>query len=405
MKFGTVITLTALLAASGQFANTIFIPAITMMANALHVTPSSLQGLIAAYLVPYGISQFFYGPLADKYGRKPIIYIGLTLFCIGALVAFAGLNYNIVMLGCIFQGIGAGVGGVMVRTLMRDCFTGTKLQKANSYMAMALVLAPLLAPIIGGFFAVHFGWRSIFMFLFIFALSVFILLIFLLKETNPEVQKVSILQRYKILFREKSFFFYISYLMLTFSGIAVLETSIGVILGNVFKLSPEYTSYIFIIPIPFYLVGSYYAGKVVKIYSLDRIIFISIVIMAMSSVGLLITAQLKILSITAIMFPISSLFFGAGILCPTATTAALKPYGNIAGTAGSFLGGYQNIGAGILTFISSLIPQTSQTPLALILTSVSTLMIILLVVQKVLQKYPVRNNANLITSPIIHKAK
>jgi MFS transporter, DHA1 family, 2-module integral membrane pump EmrD len=261
MKFRTVIILTALLAASGQLANTIFIPAISMMANALHVTPSTLQGLIAAYLAPYGISQFFYGPLADKYGRKPLIYFGLTLFCLGALTSFFGINYHLVMFGCILQGIGAGVGGVMVRTIMRDCFEGEKLQKANSYMTMALVLAPLLAPIIGGLLAVQFGWRAIFMFLFIFALSVLIMQIFMLKETNPDVNKASVMQRYKILFSNKSFFFYTSYLMLAFSGIAVFESSIGVVLGNVFKLSPGYTSIIFILPIPFYLFGSFYAGN------------------------------------------------------------------------------------------------------------------------------------------------
>jgi MFS transporter, DHA1 family, 2-module integral membrane pump EmrD len=100
------------------------------------------------------------------------------------------------------------------------------------------------------------------------------------------------------------------------------------------------------------------------------------------------------------MIPISSLMFGIGILCPTATTAALKPLGNIAGTAGSFLGGYQNIGAGLLTFISSMIPQTSQMPLALILTAVTVLMIILLIIQKVFENYPIKNSPKLATVPV-----
>ena len=396
MKFGTIITLTALLAASGQLANTIFLPAITMMAGSLHISPTTLQGLVASYLLPYGISQFFYGPAADKYGRKPLIYFGLSVFCIGALTSFFGKNYNSIMLGCILQGLGAGVSGVMVRTLMRDCFEGVKLQKANSYMTMALVIAPLLAPIIGGILAVTIGWRSVFMFLFIFAVFVLLLQIFIFKETNPEVKKISILEKYKILFSEKSFFFYTSYLMLAFSGIAVFEASIGVILGNVFHLSPGQISIIFVIPIPFYLIGSFYAGKAVKFYSLDKLIIGSVIIMALSSVSLLITAYLNIITIFSIMIPISSLMFGAGILCPSATTAALKPLGNIAGTAGSFLGGYQNIGAGVLTFGSSIIPQTSQLPLALILTTEAIIMITLLVIQKVLQKQPVKKLGSIV---------
>jgi MFS transporter, DHA1 family, 2-module integral membrane pump EmrD len=403
VKFKTVIILTALLSASGQLANTIFIPAITMMATALHVTPSSLQGLIAAYLAPYGISQFFYGPLADKYGRKPLIYFGLIVFNIGALLSFIGINYNFVLLGCILQGTGAGVAGVMIRTIMRDCFTGIKLQKANSYTTMALIIAPLIAPIIGGILAVQFGWKSIFLFLFIFATAILFLQIFFLKETNPNINKATVLQRYKILLSEKSFLFYTSYLMLAFSGIAVFEASIGILLGNVFKLSPEYTSIIFIIPIPFYLIGSFFASRAVKTYSLDKIIFIAIIIIALSSTALLITAELKILTITAIITPISAFMLGTGILCPTATTAALKPLGNIAGTAGAFLGGYQNIGAGLLTFMASMTPQTTQMPLALILSICATIMVTLLLIQKILQNYPYNNPSKINGLPAMQK--
>ena len=393
MNFGTVIILTAFLAASGQFANTIFVPAIPMMANSLHLAPSALQGLIAAYLMPYGISQLFYGSASDKYGRKPVIYFGVSVFAFGAFISFVGINYSCVLFGCILQGIGAGVGGVMVRTLMRDCFEGNILQKANSYMTMATVFAPLIAPIIGGFLAVRFGWRTVFLFLFLFSLTVLAMQFFLMKETKPETANISSIERYKILFNDKSFFFYITLLMLAFSGIAVFEASFGVLFGTVFKISPEVMSLLFIIPIPFYLTGSFYAGSLIKRYSLDRIILMSVIIILFSSVALFVISYIRILTVTAILLPICSLMFGAGILCPTATTAALKPLGTIAGTAGAFLGGYQNIGAGTLTFVSSFIAQRNSMPLAVVLCGVSVLMILIVIARMIHTNFSIRRRS------------
>jgi len=387
MRFASLIVLISLLAAAGQFANTIFVPAMGIIAAALHVSAHNIQGLIAAYLLPYGISQFIYGPLADKYGRKPIIYLGLIIFMSGAFCSFAGNVYMIVLIGCVFQGLGAGVGGVMCRTVVRDCYSGNELQIANSYMTIALVVAPLLAPIIGGVLALFFGWRSIFLFLFIFAAIVFFLEYKFLKETRCVTEKKSLKSRYLMLFKDENFIPYTIFLTLAFSGIAVFEASAGVILSGRFGYPPEIVSIIFILPIPFYVIGSYISGWVIKYYRSETIISVSISLFTLSSVSMLLFAILGYINVYAFIIPVIGLMFALGGLCPTATTGAIQNLGSIAGIAGALLGGVQNIGAGLFTGLSSMIPQATQLPLAVILTLQAVIMIIVYIKFIALKSY------------------
>ena len=377
MNFSLIIFLTTLLVAAGQLANTIFVPAMTVMSGELHVMPANIQGFMAAYLLPYGISQFFYGPISDRYGRKPVIFLGLVIFCCGALLSALGHNYNTVLMGCILQGIGAGVGGVMCRTLMRDCFSGTKLQLSNSFLTMALIFAPLLAPLIGGVLTVYYGWRSVFLFLCVFAVIVLIAEMLFLPETKPEVPDCSLLDKYREVLKNKTFLPYAAILTLVFSSIAVFEASFGILLGDVFHMDPATISILFILPLPFSFIGSFSAGFLGKRFPLNNIIFLNIALALISSLILLIPGLLLYLNVYIIIIPICLLMFTAGTLAPTATTCAIEPLGAIAGTAGAVLGGLQNVGAGIFTSIASFIPQTTQRPLGFILTIQTILMLLI----------------------------
>ncbi|MCF7791652.1 MAG: MFS transporter [Victivallales bacterium] len=375
MNLYLIIFLTTILVAAGQMANTIFVPAMTLIAEDLGVMPTYIQGFIAAYLLPYGISQFFYGPASDEYGRKPIIFLGLVIYCSGALTSASGNTYITVLSGCILQGIGAGVGGVMCRTLMRDCFSGTKLQISNSILTMALIFAPLLAPLIGGIMTVYYGWRSAFLFLFVLGLSVLIIEVIFLPETKPEVPETTLLYKYSLLIKNKYFLVYAIILTMVFSSVAVFEATFGILLSNIFKLGPEIISILFIVPLPFSFLGSFTAGILGKKVSLNIIIFANIMIMLISSSVILVSGMMMVLNIYIIIIPICFLMFGAGSLAPTATTCAIDPLGSIAGTAGAVLGGMQNLGAGIFTSFSSLIPQKTQFPLGIILTLQGTIML------------------------------
>ena len=146
--FYRILTLIILLAAAGQMTNTIYVPALTQMAQEFSVSVGKMQAVIACYLIPYGLLQFAYGPYSDRFGRKPMILIGVFFFTLGSLFAIFATQFSTLLYASFLQGSGIAVAGVMARTVMRDLYSGIKLHSANSVMAIALIFAPLVAPLL-----------------------------------------------------------------------------------------------------------------------------------------------------------------------------------------------------------------------------------------------------------------
>ncbi|EFH1501357.1 MFS transporter, partial [Escherichia coli] len=150
MKNLNLLLLLVLLVATGQIAQTIYIPALASIASDFDVSEGMLQSMMGAYLLTYGISQLFYGPVSDHVGRRPVILGGMTIFVLATLVAVTASRPAVLIAASAMQGTGSGVGGVMARTLPRDLYERTQLRHANSLLNMGLLVSPLLAPLIGG---------------------------------------------------------------------------------------------------------------------------------------------------------------------------------------------------------------------------------------------------------------
>ena len=382
VRFGRIVFLVVALVSVGQFANTIYVPALSLIANNLKINPENTQFLMTAYLLPYGLTQFIYGPLSDIYGRRPLVLCGLAIFLIGSVLTVLANDFAVLLSGCLIQGLGAGVAGVMARTVMRDCYTDHKLYQANSIVSLCLIFAPLIAPVIGGLLSVCCGWRSDFIFLFVLSGSVLCLEYSLFPETHikrstdQQINWSSIKAKYTQALKLKKFNGYMLCMSLSFAGIAVFEASASILMTNILHYSPEAVSFLFIIPIPGFLIGSYLASYINKFISLDQILKLSILLILLGVTSLAVPAFAHVLNIEVILIPITIYMLGTGLLFPTAMTGALNPLGKIAGTAGALLGGVQNLCAAGMTVLFTLIPQTTQRPLALVL-SLCCLLIVL----------------------------
>ncbi|USE33840.1 multidrug efflux MFS transporter EmrD [Endozoicomonas sp. SCSIO W0465] len=373
--FFQVLFVIVVLTACGQLTNTIYVPTMSQMAADFGITPGALQAAIAFYLIPYGISQFLYGPLSDRFGRKPLMLIGLLIFIAGSLIGSFAHSFAMLLLASFVQGMGTGVGGVMSRTVMRDLYSGLRLQRANSYISMALIFTPLIAPMLGGFLGAAFGWHASFWFLTGFGVLVWLLVLGRFGETNKKVGKRSMgaLASYRYVLGNGQFNGFMISLVATFAGIAVFEAAAGVLFGELMGLDPRVISVLFVLPIPGYLFGSWLAGKMVKKHSLETIIGRGVVMLVIGSVSMLVAGLMGYLNAWVILVPATLYFLGAGLLFPTATTAALEPFPENAGVAGAVLGGMQNLGGGLVTLVAASIPMSSQVPVAAILCSLTLL--------------------------------
>lgn len=370
--------LIAILTAVGQMTQTMYVPSIGHMAGEFLVSPASLQAVMACYLIPYGLSQFVYGPLSDRLGRKPIIIAGLLIYIAGSLLALFAHQYNWFLVGSFIQGLGIGCGGAMSRTLTRDCFSGAELHKANSLISMCVIFSPLIAPVLGGYLTESFGWRSSYLFLSLFAIAVVITMMTSMVETLPKAARrhESVANSYRYVLSDKRFQGYLICLVATFSGVAVFEAAAGVLLGGVLQLPATTVSLLFVLPIPGYLVGAALSSVIALNFNEKSALYVGLVAIALGSLVVFVPGVLGQTSALTLIGGATVYFLGAGILFPAATTGALTPLPYHAGTGGAVLGGMQNLGAGLATLLASAIPAHDQMPLGALMLLMSVFAVV-----------------------------
>nr|WP_319534699.1 multidrug efflux MFS transporter EmrD [uncultured Vibrio sp.] len=365
--------LIAILTAVGQMTQTMYVPSIGHMASEFLVSASSLQAVMACYLIPYGLSQFVYGPLSDRLGRKPIIIAGLLIYIIGTLVALFTHQFEWFLVGSFIQGLGIGCGGAMARILTRDCFDGAELHRANSLISMCILFSPLIAPLLGGYLTEAFNWRSSYLFLALFGVAVVITMMTSMMETLPEEKRKHepVTKSYQYVLSDKRFQGFLICLVATFAGVGVIEAAAGVLLGGVLGLPATTVSLLFIIPIPGYLIGSGLSSYIAQRRSMRRALNVGLVAIFIGSAIVLIPGLFGLTTALTLIGGATIYFLGAGILFPAATTGAISPFPYHAGTAGATLGGMQNLGAGIATLLASLFPAHNQMPLGILMMAMS----------------------------------
>jgi DHA1 family bicyclomycin/chloramphenicol resistance-like MFS transporter len=138
-----------------QFAISIFLPAMPAMAKALGAGGASAKATLTVYLFVYAIAALIHGPLSDRYGRRPVLLVGLGLYTLASFACALAPGIEVLLAARVFQAIGAAAGVVVTRAIARDTMDGPELVRTNAYLSTGQGVAPGLAPLLGGLLA---GW-------------------------------------------------------------------------------------------------------------------------------------------------------------------------------------------------------------------------------------------------------
>lgn len=357
----SLVLLTVLMVATGQMTQTLYVPAMGDMADALQVSHQALPLVMAFYLVPYGLFQFVYGPLSDRHGRRPVLLVGLSVYALGSALILLVPVYSMLLLGSFIQGAGTAAAGSLCRSLMRDRFEGTELVRYNGYVSMGIMLAPVLAPLAGGWLNLHYGWQSMYGFLLATGLVILLVMVVWFRETLPRERRhvQPMLPAYQHVLHHGGFRRQLGMLIATFAGLILYEAVFSVLAAR-HQLTSAEISLLFVLPLPLYFGGAMVASCKSAQWSVRRMQWLASLSL-LAGAGLVLAGGFTPgLELAGLVAGGGLYFAGAGLLFPVATSAAVSPFPQHSGTAGALLGGCANLGGGLFLLGQGALPQMSQ---------------------------------------------
>lgn len=346
-----------LLAAGGSDSVIPIIPAIAQDAG---VPVTHAQLLISCFVGGYSLGQIPSGILADRYGRRPILFAGLTLFVIASLLCFLMESFNTLLVARFFQGLGASAGAVLSRTVARDMRSGADLARLIAILGVALSSATVVAPIIGGLFAAYTGWTWLFVFLFVQGLLTLFACVLWIPETHPRLrenptvhnhQLLSLKECARVFFACKQSVWATGVMALTFFGFMAILSAFGTLSIEVYGLSMAATGPLLSAGILFFVAGNMFSHRLVGRFGSLRLVQVSIAVFVMAAISF---GAILAFDAQGVHFfwVASSLYFAAvGLLFPNVSSIALSPLPGVAGLASSILGSLQTFFA----FLASLV--------------------------------------------------
>ncbi|MBK6300141.1 MAG: multidrug effflux MFS transporter [Actinomycetales bacterium] len=190
-----IVVLLAALTMLGPFTVDTIFPGFPAVQREFTVDAVATQQIVSVYLFTFAVMSLLHGPLSDALGRRPVIVGGLAMFTVTSVLCALAPSMTWLLVGRALQGVFAGGGMIVGRTVVRDVFSGHPAQRAMSQMSMIFGVAPALAPIVGGWLLGWSSWRSIFWFLAIFAVVVLAAVMLLLPETHPPTRRTPLSTR------------------------------------------------------------------------------------------------------------------------------------------------------------------------------------------------------------------
>jgi DHA1 family bicyclomycin/chloramphenicol resistance-like MFS transporter len=178
--FALIVAITA----CGTLGMHLIIPALPDTAQALRVSPAAIQLSITLYLIGLAVGQLVYGPISDRFGRRPVLLVGLGLFTLAGIATTVAPNAWLLVVARILQSIGACAGLVLGRAIVRDSATPDRAAAQLAMLTLVMSAAPAIAPVLGGYATAWFGWRAAFALLAIVGGVTLVLAVLLLPETG-----------------------------------------------------------------------------------------------------------------------------------------------------------------------------------------------------------------------------
>lgn len=321
----------------GPLAVHMYIPIMPTIQQAFGVSTvlTTLTFSLVLFVMAFG--TLIYGSASDRYGRKPVLMVGLILFVAGSALCAVAWNFEVLIAGRILQALAAGSGVVLARAIARDVYGPEKLAQVIAYITTAYVLGPTLAPPIGGAISDLFGWNAVFVSATGIAIVVLVLGGLIIRETHHNravgARRSGLTRDYLLLFRNPVFVGYAFVPAFTSGAFFALATYASFLMRDHYKASSgEYGLYFMLLTLGF-MSGNFISGRLGNRVTTEYMVTLGCV------VGL-ITVELLVASLfiwpnypVALFLPGAVIGIAQGLAMPHAQAAAINAEPELTGTA------------------------------------------------------------------------
>jgi Bcr/CflA subfamily drug resistance transporter len=343
-----VVCLVVLIGAFSAFGIDMHLPSLPFIVKALHTNVHMGQLSITIYLLGMLVMQLFYGPLADKHGRKPIILIGLSVAVIGSVMCAMATRIDFFLAGRLVQGLGAAVGMSLGRSVINDCFSRIKMAAYGSYVSVLIAIAMMVAPVLGGYIQHYASWQVNFLAMGAFFLLGAIVILAFLPETcaqkNPHaLKKRHLLGNYWVLLKNPTFMIFNVCSGLALGAIMAYTNISSFLFQLQYHMSPIMYGWLGVILGGASIVGKSLSGIVVRRSTIERGIWVGLSIITLAGVLMFAGHVFHMLSVFVILSLIMLCVIGQGFIFSNASAGALSPFRHIGGVAGALFGCVQYV--------------------------------------------------------------
>lgn len=319
-----------ILCAFASMGAVLMTPALPKIVTFFNVTEGRAQLTVTLFMLGYALGQLIYGPLANRYGRKPAFYIGITVATLGSVFSIlAGPveSFSLLLVGRLFEALGASAGLVTSFTVIADFYFPAQSRRITSYLIMAFAIVPGVSVFVGGMLTQYFSWESCFYFLLIYGLFLFYPAYKLpetLLEKHYDAIKLNRIHRsYREVFKNKPLVRYA--LLYGFSGAIVYVFSADAPFIGIHKIGLTASHYgmLALLPTIGMLIGGIFSARVSARFSAQQLLWLGVGVEFLFAVLMLVAFLIHWVTIYTLLVPMFFIYFGHALIAGNASSSAM----------------------------------------------------------------------------------
>ena len=357
-RYFLLILILGSLSTISPFSIDMYLPGFPAIAKDLEVTISQVQFSLTAYLIGIAVGQLVYGPLLDRYGRKKPLYTGLIIYIISSAICAFSTSLQSLIAMRFLQALGGCVGMVAAQAFVRDLFPVRKTAQAFSSIILVIAVSPMIAPTVGGYVTVAFGWPAVFVILAVLTLLILAATYFLLPEGKPADPEISlgptgILRNYVLVIRQPQFAMYTVAGGIAMSApFAYIAASADVFL-NLFQATEQQYGWIFAFVASGMIGSAQFNHLLLKKFTSQQLVKFALLYQLVIGGVMVIGVALQGFNLVGLTIIIFLFVLGQGLVGPNSSALALAPFTKHAGSAASLLGSFRMLIGGLITILVS----------------------------------------------------